>query len=152
MILENEIKTILNINEFPLNNYFLKEENNLIKQNMCYYDKIYMIKYIKNNISNSFNKEKSVNIQIEYVNIENKNYENKSNIKKNDDNNVINKIIINNDNNNQGSNSTSKIIEKFNNFETLINQMENNFKDFINQKFLELNNYGNSILKDLKDN
>ena len=60
-IFEIEIKSKLNINEYPLKNYFLKEDYNFISEQVkCFYDKVYTIN--KNKIIEEFdNIEKSKN-------------------------------------------------------------------------------------------
>ena len=161
-VFENEIKSFLNINEFPLNNYYLKENNNLIKENGCYYNKVYIIKNNEKKSLIYFNKNKSINIEIDniYIGFENKidyNNQNKnenSNLFNNKNKNSgINNVIINNNiDDNKDQSNINKALEKFNNFEMILKQMEQDFKKCTDIKFLEFKNYSKSILKDLKDN
>ena len=153
-IFGDEIKTKLDINAFPLNNYFLEEYNNLSDIKRCYYDKVYIIKKninIKINKNPSlFDKNKSINVDIININISDN-----SKIDKNQNygikNIIINDINKDTNNNNKGNINIKKMLEKFDNFELKINQMENDIKNLINKKFLELDNDVNSLLNDLNN-
>ena len=161
-VFENEIKSFLNINEFPLNNYYLKENNNLIKENGCYYNKVYIIKNNEKKSLNYFNKNKSINIEIDniYIGFESEiDYngrgkdENSNLFNNKNKNSGINNVIINNNiDDNKDQSNINKALEKFNNFEMILKQMEQDFKKCTDIKFLEFKNYSKSILKDLKDN
>ena len=114
--LGNKIKNILNIDEFPLENYFLEK----LEGKSNFYDKIFALK--KNN---SYENGNSQNSNINFNNINNP--YNNSNF-----NNVINNNIINsNNNNNFDNNNNNELIKKMDNIENRINGIEKKLDEIL---------------------
>ena len=131
-IFGNKIKKFLQINDFPLDNCKLKEDN--FNNYGYFYDKIYRLKF-EFNLNISSNKEE-INVHSN-ININN-NSNNNNNIIKNDS---IN-ININNDSNND---SINKLIEKKILLEERIRTFKKNIDNLINEKMNEFNEKLNFI-------
>ena len=114
-----EIKKILKINDFPLNNYILEKVNNNEDDIDEYYDKIYILKKknIKNfSIKNSFNLLSNDNIEYNINNIINNNIHNSIH--------NINNSIYNIDN--SINNITNNMNNHINNENIIIDEDDNN--------------------------
>ena len=126
VIFREEFQKILNINEFPFQNYILEKQN----------DNLYNLKNGKN-ISNSFINEIGSEINlIDNSNIINNNYINNNNLN-------INNINISIDNNISNDNNISSINNIINNFNYNINnhKINDGTRNILFKKILSLNNY-----------
>ena len=176
-VLGKEIKTYLNINEFPLDNYIL-EEINKKDDEYEYYDKIFILKEKNltndkfnileniNNINNENNKNNDINkinFEINNINYLNDNYkknniiynntnnENNKNNKNNKDNNINNNNFkINNINDLSDNNKKSDISDNNINNENNKNNKNNNLINN-NFKINNINNLNNNNKADITD-
>ena len=112
--LGNKIKKILNIDEFPLENYILEKETEKVN----FYDKIYCLKKKINNSPKLGN--------INSGNINNNNF----NIFSNDNN--QSSINSNNINFSNGNNNNSELIDKINNLENSISDIKKKLDEILN--------------------
>ena len=145
-IFGNKIKTFLQINDFPLDNCKLKEDN--FNNYGYFYDKIYRLKF-EFNLNISSNKEE-INVHSN-ININN-NSNNNNNIIKNDSiifdnkNNIIKNDSINiNINNDSNNDSINKLIEKKILLEERIRIFKKNIDNLVNEKMNEFNENLNFI-------
>jgi len=141
--LGNKIKKILNIDEFPLENYYLKKE----EANICSFDKVYSLIKKQNNIININSSENGINSYNIFnnnnnnsINSNNNNYNSINNNFNNHNNYNSNNNNYNSINNNYNYNNNKELIEKI---EIMENSMKkiNNRLDGIENQLNEILNY-----------